>query len=105
MCVLLVTSSIRRNRGRIHPINGHNNTVYEPDINPPPPATLYSQYTAATAGSDGLNQRPPAVASRNSTSPHELGFIRPPYFGGQAGPAGGSRPARFSPHGPHYMNR
>ena len=35
---------VHRRRGRVHPLHyGHQNTVYEPGINPPPPANLYSR--------------------------------------------------------------
>jgi len=42
--VVLVVYRVHRRRGRVHPLHrGHQNTVYEPGINPPPPANLYSR--------------------------------------------------------------
>jgi len=41
MCWL---DSAHRRCGRVHPLHrGHENTDYEPGINPPPPANLYSR--------------------------------------------------------------
>jgi hypothetical protein len=59
---------VRRRRGRVHPVSGHHNVVYEPDINPPPPATLYSP-----------PRNIPSLRSAGSTSPSP-GIIHPTYY-------------------------
>ena len=64
---------VHRRRGRVHPLHlGHQNTVYEPGINPPPPANLYSR-------SRDVNPTPPPPSrQQNSGAVHPLS--PPPHY-------------------------